>query len=124
MEKYKINIDVQTKFMPEQSDFDEDKFVFCYTITLINDGCLPAKLLRRNWRITNANGKIHEIEGEGVIGEQPHLEPGESFRYTSGAIIDTPVASMEGTYDMLCDDGTSFQAIISPFPLAMPELVH
>lgn len=124
MEKYLINVEVQTKFLPEQSEIDEDKFAFCYTITIFNDGQLPAKLMRRHWLITNANGYKREIEGEGVIGKQPHLMPGESFRYTSGAILDTPVGSMQGSYEMLSDDGTTFKAYISPFSLAMPELVH
>jgi ApaG protein len=124
MEKYKISVDVQTKYLDEQSNIDDDKFVFCYTITIYNDGDISAKLLSRHWQITNAEGKVREIEGKGVIGEQPHLHPGESFRYTSGAIIDTPVGSMQGSYEMLGDDGTSFLAEISPFSLAVPEMIH
>lgn len=124
MEKYNISVDVQTKFLPDQSDAEDDKFAFCYTITIYNEGELAAKLLRRHWIITNAEGYEQSVKGDGVIGEQPYLEPGESFRYTSGAIIDTPVASMHGSYEMLSDDGTTFQAIISAFTLAVPDLVH
>lgn len=124
MQKYNISVVVQSKFLPEQSDIEDDKFAFCYTITISNEGTVGAKLLRRYWLITNAEGEEHEVEGEGVVGEQPLLMPGESFRYTSGAIIDTPVGSMQGSYDMISQDGTQFEAVIEPFTLAMPELVH
>lgn len=124
MDKYKINVDVQTKFLSEQSNVEDDQYAFCYTITIFNQGDTPATLMRRHWQITNADGQVREVEGKGVIGEQPHLHPGESFRYTSGAVIDTPVGSMQGTYEMLSDDGTTFKAQILPFRLAVPEMVH
>lgn len=122
--KYNICVDVQTKFLPEQSIPEDNRFAFCYTITIHNKGELPAKLLSRHWKITNSEGSVKEIEGEGVVGEQPHLRAGESFRYTSGAIIDTPVGAMQGTYFMIADDGFNFNAEIPAFSLAVPTLVH
>ena len=120
----KIKIDVKTKFLADQSDPDQAKFAFSYTITIINHGKLPTKLLSRRWKITNSEGDEKVVEGLGVVGEQPYLNPGESFRYTSAAIIDTPVGAMEGSYQMLCDDGEKFEAMIPAFSLAVPEMVH
>ena len=90
----------------------------------MNQGSVPAKLLTRHWIISDAEGRTQEVRGEGVIGEQPHLQPGEGFRYTSGTILDTPVGVMHGTYQMLADDGERFDAEISPFRLANPRLLH
>ncbi len=119
-----VEINVQTKFMSDQSEPEDARYTFCYTITIHNHSDVPAKLLSRHWHITNADGYSKEVTGEGVVGEQPTLQPGESFRYTSAAIIDTPVGSMEGSYLMMDDDGRQFHAKIPAFSLAMPDVVH
>ena len=119
-----INIDVVTAYIQEQSDPNDKRFVFAYTITIKNSGQVPAKLLTRHWLITDANGKVQEVRGEGVVGEQPHLQPGQGFRYSSGAVIETPVGAMQGSYQMLADDGAHFDADIAPFRLAKPGLLH
>lgn len=119
-----IDVDVVTNYIPEQSSPDEDRFVFAYTITIRNTGNLAAKLLTRHWIINDANGKVQEVHGEGVVGEQPYLQPGESFQYTSGTVIETPVGSMEGTYQMVTDEGEAFNAIIPVFTLSYPNALH
>ncbi|MDH3840839.1 MAG: Co2+/Mg2+ efflux protein ApaG [Chromatiales bacterium] len=121
---YDVDVAVKTQFIQNQSDPDSRRFVFAYTITITNSGEVPAKLLTRHWIITDADGRKQEVRGEGVVGEHPHLKPGESFRYTSGAAIETPVGSMEGSYQMLADDGHRFDAPISPFTLAVPGTLH
>jgi ApaG protein len=121
---YDVDVAVKTQFIQNQSDPDSRRFVFAYTITITNSGEVPAKLLTRHWIITDADGRKQEVRGEGVVGEHPHLKPGESFRYTSGAAIETPVGSMEGSYQMLADDGHHFDAPISPFTLAVPGTLH
>lgn len=118
-----ITIGVQTQYIEDQSAPDEERYVFAYTITIQNTGEIPAKLINRHWVITDSNGKVQEVRGEGVVGEQPHLEPGEQFRYTSGTVIETPFGSMEGEYEMLSDNGEHFLAPIPPFSLAMPQVV-
>jgi len=120
----RIDIGVETTYIAEQSDPQDDRYVFAYTITIANAGASPAKLLNRHWIITDANGKIQEVRGEGVVGEQPYLRPGEAFRYTSGTVLETPVGSMEGDYEMVNDDGSRFLAQIPPFSLSMPRAVH
>lgn len=124
MTDYRIAVDVDTAFVEEQSDPREKRFVFAYTITIKNEGDVPAKLLTRHWIITDANGKVQEVRGEGVVGEQPHLQPGQGFRYSSGAVLETPVGAMQGSYQMLADDGQQFDAPIAPFRLAMPGVLH
>lgn len=119
-----IQIDVETEFVPGQSDPDSGRFAFAYTITIRNTGELAARLLTRQWRITDANGKVQEVQGDGVVGEQPHIKPGQGFRYTSGAVLDTPVGAMQGSYQMLDDDGRRFDAPIPVFRLAVPGLLH
>lgn len=119
-----IEVEVETAFVDAQSDADSQRFVFAYTITIRNTGTVAAQLLTRHWVITDANGKVQEVRGEGVVGEQPHLEPGQGFRYTSGAILETPVGSMQGSYQMVADDGAHFDAPIAPFRLAVPGLLH
>jgi ApaG protein len=119
-----IRIEVQTAFLADQSDPPEDRYVFAYTITIRNQGKLPARLLTRHWLITDANGKIEEVRGDGVIGEQPRILPGELHRYSSGAVLDTPVGTMEGSYNMLSDDGISFEARIPRFRLAVPGILN
>jgi len=121
---YRINVAVRTQFVPQQSDADASRFVFAYTITLSNSGTVPAKLLTRHWIITDANGKVQEVRGEGVVGEHPHLAPGEAFRYTSGTVLETPIGAMEGSYQMVADDGTRFDAPIAPFRLAVPGVLN
>lgn len=121
---YHIKVNVETRYIPEQSAPDESRYVFAYTITISNAGSVPAQLLTRHWIITDANGRIQEVRGEGVVGEHPHLRPGEAFRYTSGAMIETPVGSMHGSYQMRADDGTLFDAPIAPFSLSVPRLLH
>ena len=121
---YNIHIAVQTAFIPEQSDPEAERFAFAYTITIRNDGNIPAKLMTRHWIITHGNGKVEEVQGDGVVGEQPYLRPGESFEYTSGTILDTPFGDMNGTYHMLADDGVEFEADIPQFALSLPNTLH
>ncbi len=121
---YVIRVDVETHYVDTRSDPDSGRFVFAYTITVRNDGEIAATLLSRHWVITDANGHVEEVRGPGVVGEQPHLYPGEGFRYTSGAIIATPVGAMEGSYQMIADDGHGFDAPIEPFTLAIPGQLH
>ena len=119
-----IDIDVVTDYISEQSDPTVDRYVFAYTITINNRGAIPAKLLNRHWLITDANGKVQEVRGEGVVGEQPHLNPGEHFEYTSGAVLETPIGVMEGEYEMVTDEGDTFLAPIDRFSLAIPRTLH
>ena len=121
---HKIRVDVTTSYIEDQSKPDEGRFVFSYTITILNEGTIAAKLITRHWIITDANGKVQEVRGEGVVGEQPYLQPGQGFRYSSGAVIETPVGAMQGSYQMVGDDGSSFDAEIFPFRLAKPGLLH
>jgi len=123
-ELYNTEIEVQTHYIPDESDPDNNRYVFAYTITISNNGQIPAKLLTRHWVITNADGKVEEVKGEGVVGEQPHLNPGEQFRYTSGTILETPLGSMKGTYHMIADDGVEFDADIPMFTLSKPNILH
>ena len=122
--EYAIQVEVETNYVQEQSLPEKNRYVFAYTITITNTGSMAAKLLRRHWVITDANNKIQEVHGDGVIGEQPHLQPGQSFRYTSGAMLETPVGCMEVTYDMLADDALEFDAPIPVFSLAIPNTLH
>lgn len=119
-----IRIQVATRYIDDQSEPDSDRYVFAYTITITNEGDVPATLVSRHWVITDANGKVQEVSGDGVVGEQPHLEPGEEFRYSSGAVLETPVGAMQGLYRMEADDGVHFDAPIAPFTLAVPGLLH
>ena len=122
--RYRISVRAQSVYILEQSQPDKDRYAFAYTITLQNTGQTAARLLDRHWVITDANGRVQEVRGDGVVGEQPHLEPGESFRYTSGTLLETPVGSMHGSYGMIADDGTRFDAEIPPFSLAIPKTLH
>jgi ApaG protein len=121
---YALEISVATQFLDEESDPATDRYVFAYTIRIRNLGRLPAQLMSRHWLITDANGKIEEVRGDGVVGEQPRIEPGEQFTYTSGAVLATSVGTMEGNYDMSGDDGSHFDAPIPPFTLAVPRTLH
>ena len=120
----KIRVEVETSYLDEQSDPNERRYVFSYTITIRNDGPVPARLLTRHWIITDANGKVQEVRGDGVVGEQPHLQPGQGFRYSSGAVLETPVGAMQGSYEMIDDEGQRFDAPIQPFRLAMPGILQ
>ena len=119
-----ISVKTRTAYIPDQSNPDGDRYVFAYTITISNTGEVPARLVSRHWIITDANSKVQEVKGMGVVGEQPHLKPGESFEYTSGSAIATPVGTMRGTYQMVADDGTRFDAEIPEFTLSMPRVLH
>jgi len=122
--RYEIAVAARAAFMPEQSDEDENRFVFAYTITITNTGTVAAKLLSRHWVITDSENRVQEVRGMGVIGEQPLLQPAESFEYTSGAAIATPVGTMRGSYQMMAEDGTAFDAPIPEFTLSMPRVLH
>ncbi|MFT4179510.1 MAG: Co2+/Mg2+ efflux protein ApaG [Thermomonas sp.] len=121
---YELDIAVDTRFLDDQSAPEEGRFVFAYTIHIRNQGKVPARLLGRHWLITDGNGKVQEVVGEGVVGEQPWLRPGDGFEYTSGAVLETDIGTMRGSYDVLADDGTRFAAPIPPFTLAIPRTLH
>jgi ApaG protein len=123
-EKNKILIEAAPHYVEAHSMPEEGRYVFSYTITITNLGAAPAKLLSRRWLITDANGKIQEVRGDGVVGEQPYLKPGEFFKYTSGAMIETPVGTMQGEYMMRTDDGNHFNALIPRFTLSIPRTLH
>jgi ApaG protein len=123
-DRYHIAVSVHSDYLPEQSQPGDRRYVFAYTVTIQNIGLAPARLLNRHWVIADADGKVQEVRGQGVVGEQPHLEPGESYRYTSGTVLETPIGSMHGSYEMLADDGTRFDADIHPFSLATPTSLH
>ena len=120
----KIRVEVETSYVDEQSDPNERRYCSRYTITIRNEGAVPARLLTRHWIITDANGKVQEVRGDGVVGEQPHLQPGQGFRYSSGAVLETPVGAMQGSYEMIDDEGQRFDAPIQPFRLAMPGILQ
>jgi ApaG protein len=122
--QHKIRVVVDTSYLAEQSNPGERRYVFSYTITIRNEGNVPARLLTRHWIITDSNGKVQEVRGEGVVGEQPYLKPGQGFRYSSGAVLETPVGAMQGSYQMVADDGEQFDAPIAAFRLAMPGLLQ
>ncbi|MFT4256398.1 MAG: Co2+/Mg2+ efflux protein ApaG [Pseudoxanthomonas sp.] len=121
---YAIDVDVAARFLPDRSAPDDDRYVFAYTIRIRNSGQVPARLLGRHWIITDANGKVEEVRGEGVVGEQPWLRPGDDYEYTSGAVLETAQGLMRGSYAMLADDGTRFDAPIAPFVLSVPRTLH
>ena len=121
---YEVDVSAQTQYLPEQSDEPANRYVFAYTITIRNEGNVPARLLTRHWIITDSNGKVQEVRGEGVVGEQPYLKPGQGFRYSSGASIATPVGTMRGSYQMVAADGTRFEANIPQFTLSVPRVLH
>jgi ApaG protein len=124
MSEYAIDIAVATQFLDDQSAPDEGRYAFAYTIRIRNAGDVPARLMARHWVITDANGKVQEVRGDGVVGEQPWLRPGDQFEYTSGAVLETNVGTMHGTYAWIADDGTSFDAPIPPFTLSVPRTLH
>ena len=119
-----INVTTVVRHLPEESDEAAERFVFAYTITIRNTGTVTAQLISRHWIITDANGQVEEVRGLGVIGAQPVLRPGEQFEYTSGAAIRTMVGTMRGSYQMVAEDGTRFDAPIAEFTLAVPRTLH
>jgi len=122
--KYHISISVNTAYLAEQSDPSSERYVFAYTITIANTGTVAAQLISRHWIITDAENVTQEVKGLGVVGEQPLLRPGESFEYTSGTAMATPVGTMQGTYQMVAEDGNKFDAEIPVFTLSMPRVLH
>lgn len=122
--EHDIRVQVSTAYVAEQSEAAARRYVFSYTITIVNQGSRPAQLVSRHWIVTDADGNEQEVRGEGVVGEQPLLQPGEGFRYTSGAILETPVGSMRGSYQMVDDAGREFDTPIEPFTLAVPGTLH
>jgi len=122
--KYQISVNVDTAYLAEQSDPSADRYVFAYTVTISNIGTVSAQLISRHWIITDAENVTQEVKGLGVIGEQPLLRPGESFEYTSGTAMATPVGTMRGTYQMVAEDGNKFDAEIPVFTLSMPRVLH
>ncbi|MBK1673370.1 Co2+/Mg2+ efflux protein ApaG [Ectothiorhodospira shaposhnikovii] len=119
-----VKVEVNCSYVESQSDPMHGRFVFAYTVTLQNLGNQGARLISRHWIIHDSNGKVQEVRGEGVVGEQPHIDPGQGFQYTSGAMIETPVGTMRGTYQMVADDGTRFEAVIPTFTLSVPRVLH
>lgn len=124
MSRYEFSVNVNVRFMPEQSDPGADTYLFAYTIRVQNTGEVSAQLLSRHWIITDANGRIEEVRGPGVVGEQPRLAPGEAFEYTSGCPLTTSFGTMRGSYQCLADDGTAFDVPIPEFVLTIPRVLH
>ena len=122
--KYDITVTTRTTYVPGQSDTERGRYVFAYTITLKNTGTMAAQLISRHWIITDANNQVQEVRGLGVVGEQPKLAPEQTFEYTSGTAIATPVGTMRGTYQMVGDDGSEFEAPIPEFTLSIPRILH
>jgi len=121
---YECTVLVETVFIPEQSDVEHNRYAFAYHIKLTNTGTIAAQLISRQWVITEASGEQQEVKGLGVVGEQPLLQPGEHFEYTSGTVISTPMGSMHGSYQMVAEDGHLFDVSIPTFPLSMPRVLH
>ena len=122
--KYQFSVTVNTAFILEQSNIEENRYVFSYTVTITNTGTVAAQLISRHWIIIDAMGTTQEVKGLGVIGAQPLLNPGEHFEYSSGTSLATPVGSMHGAYQIVAEDGTQFDAVIPPFTLSMPRVLH
>lgn len=122
--KYLIEVESVPQFVPDQSDPENERYVFAYTITIRNIGSVPAQLISRHWIITNARQEVQEVRGLGVVGHQPLLKPGEAFEYTSGCSLATPVGTMKGSYQMAAEDGTQFEVEIPEFTLAIPRVLH
>jgi ApaG protein len=121
---YEFSVTVETAFVPDQSDVEQNRYVFSYTITITNTGSVAAQLISRHWVIADATDNVQQVRGLGVVGVQPLLQPGEHFQYTSGTVIATPVGTMHGSYHMSAEDGTQFDAAIEPFTLSMPRVLH
>ena len=122
--RYQIDVSVTTRYLAAQSQPEQSRYAFSYTVTIVNNGELPAQLLSRHWIITDGDGRVLEVRGAGVIGQQPHIEPGASHTYSSGTVMTTQVGTMQGSYQMLAEDGKRFDATIAPFRLAVPGALH
>lgn len=122
--KYAIDVTAQAFYLPEQSDEDNDQYVFAYAIRISNTGQVPAKVISRHWIITDSDNQVQEVRGMGVVGEQPTIKPGASYEYTSGSSLSTMVGTMRGTYQMIAEDGTKFDAVIPEFTLSVPRVLH
>ena len=122
--RYQVDVEVATRYLPEQSQPEQNRFAFAYTVTIANNGQQSAKLLSRHWLITDGDGRVQEVRGAGVVGQQPMIAPGESHTYSSGTVMATRVGAMQGSYQMLAEDGTRFDAPIAPFRLAVPGSLH
>ena len=119
-----IDVSVTSRFLPEQSQPEQNRYAFAYTVTLNNSGQLAAKLLSRHWVITDGDGRVQEVRGPGVVGQQPRLEPAAEYSYSSGTLMTTRVGFMQGSYQMQADDGSTFDAVIAPFRLVVPGALH
>src|SRR6188508_2812358 len=122
--KYSVAVTAHSTYLPDQSDEEEDRYVFAYTIRITNNGNIPAQLVSRHWIITDADNQVQEVRGMGVVGEQPVLKPGDTFEYSSGSSIPTAVGTMRGTYQLVAEDGTRFEAPIPEFTLSVPRVLH
>jgi len=121
---YQITVSASPQFIADQSDPAADRYVFAYTITIDNTGTVPAQLISRHWVITDSNSRVQEVRGLGVVGQQPLLQPGEKFEYTSACQLETPVGTMRGSYQMTAEDGTQFEALVAEFTLSIPRVLH
>lgn len=121
---HRIEVRAATQYLPDQSDENAGRYVFAYTITIKNTGTAAAQLISRHWVIRDAQGQVQEVRGRGVVGAQPVLRPGESFEYTSGTSIGTPVGTMHGSYQMVAEGGARFEAPIPAFTLSVPRVLH
>ena len=119
-----IRIEVETVYVESESDPEQNRFVFAYTVTIHNVGEVAARLMTRHWVIRDGNGRVQEVQGDGVVGERPHLKPGEGFQYTSGAMLETSIGTMGGSYVMVTDEGDEFRAPIDDFLLSVPRTLH
>ena len=122
--KYAFLVSVQSAYLHDQSSPDDNQYAFSYTVTIKNIGKVAAQLISRHWIITDADNHVHEVKGLGVVGAQPLLQPNQQFEYTSGSVLATPVGSMRGTYKIVAEDGTFFDAVIEPFTLAVPKVLN
>lgn len=122
--KYEVRVEVATRYLDDQSDVAANRYVFAYTIQISNVGTVAAQLISRHWLITDADGEVQEVRGLGVVGQQPLIQPGERFEYTSGCALATPVGTMRGSYQMTAEDGVGFEAPIAEFVLSMPRVLH
>ncbi|WP_120994679.1 Co2+/Mg2+ efflux protein ApaG [Stutzerimonas urumqiensis] len=122
--RYRIDVTVSPQYLPAQSRPEQNRYAFAYTVTIENNGELAAQLLSRHWIITDGDGQVQEVRGDGVVGEQPLIAPGQRHVYTSGTLMATEVGNMQGSYRMVATDGHAFDAPIAPFRLAVPGVLH
>ena len=122
--KYEIRVEVATQYLPDQSEPEQSRYTFAYTITIANVGTVASQLISRHWIITDADNQMQEVRGLGVVGHQPLLQPGQAFEYTSGCVLETPVGSMRGSYQFTAEDGMQFEASIPEVVLSMPRMLH